>query len=270
MEKSQGQTAGLLGRVRIASPCPASWEAMEGDGRVRFCRLCHLNVYNLSEMTRGEAEALVARTEGRLCARLYRRADGTVLTKDCPTGLRAARRRVRRAAAAIFAALAGLWTAAAGQNTAPKGTKGEQAVVACEGGGRLKIRRGAPAEGEEPALKGVALDPVSAVIPGARVTLKEKGAKNPLTFTTDDEGTFSFLRPAPGTYTLRVEHTGFAPQEVKELVVAAGETLSVEFVLAPSGEMVTVGVLVVDDYTGRPGGMKVISGDTILKLPIPR
>lgn len=270
MEKSQGQTAGLLGRVRIASPCPASWEAMEGDERVRFCRLCDLNVYNLSEMTRGEAEALVARAEGRLCARLYRRADGTVLTKDCPTGLRAARRRVRRAAAAVFAALAGLWTAAAGQNPAPKGARGEQAVVACEGGGRLKIRRGAPAAGEEPSLKGVALDPAGASIPGARVTLKEMAAKNPLTFTTDDEGTFSFLRPEPGTYTFGVEHIGFARLEVKELVIAPGETLNVEFVLAPSGEMVTVGVLVVDDFVDRPGGMKVISGDIIRKLPIPR
>jgi hypothetical protein len=29
--------------MRVASPCAASWGAMEGDGRVRFCRLCSLN-----------------------------------------------------------------------------------------------------------------------------------------------------------------------------------------------------------------------------------
>src|SRR5260370_15414772 len=47
------------------------------------------NVYNLSEMTRREAEALVREKEGQLCARLYRRADGTILTSNCPAGLRA-------------------------------------------------------------------------------------------------------------------------------------------------------------------------------------
>lgn len=66
---------------------------MEGDERVRFCRQCELHVYNISEMTKADAESLVARTEGRLCGRMYRRADGTILTKDCPVGVRALRRR---------------------------------------------------------------------------------------------------------------------------------------------------------------------------------
>ena len=42
----------VLGRMRVASPCGVSWDSMDGDGRVRFCRLCSLNVYDLSEMTR--------------------------------------------------------------------------------------------------------------------------------------------------------------------------------------------------------------------------
>jgi hypothetical protein len=81
-----------LDQVRVASPCEASWDAMEGDGRVRFCRACRLYVYNLSGMTRPQAEALVQSAEGRLCVRFYRRADGTVLTRDCPVGLAAWRR----------------------------------------------------------------------------------------------------------------------------------------------------------------------------------
>ena len=76
--------------VRIASPCRASWADMAGDEKVRSCGQCKLNVYNLSEMTRAEAETLIQRTEGRLCVRLYRRIDGTVLTKDCPEGARPA------------------------------------------------------------------------------------------------------------------------------------------------------------------------------------
>ena len=55
-----------IDRLRIASPCPASWERMEGDERVRHCAVCNLNVYNFAEMTRDEVNALIARSEGRL------------------------------------------------------------------------------------------------------------------------------------------------------------------------------------------------------------
>jgi hypothetical protein len=73
---------------------------MTGDNRVRFCTECRLHVYNFAELTRTEAEDLLRTTEGRLCGRLYRRADGTVITKDCPVGLRAVRRRVAKIATA--------------------------------------------------------------------------------------------------------------------------------------------------------------------------
>jgi hypothetical protein len=118
----------LLDRVRIASPCPMRWEDLspiaEGvaggavervaggvawgaaGGRVRHCGRCGLNVYNLSNMTRGEAESLLAAHAGsgdRLCAGFYRKADGTVLTRDCPVGRLAVRRRARLALTRIAA-----------------------------------------------------------------------------------------------------------------------------------------------------------------------
>jgi hypothetical protein len=40
--------------------------------------------YNLSGLSGAEAEALIRDNEGQLCVRSYRRADGTVLTGDCP------------------------------------------------------------------------------------------------------------------------------------------------------------------------------------------
>jgi hypothetical protein len=90
--------------IKIATPCPADWNAMTGDGRVRFCGQCQLNVYNLSGMSRADAERLVSNHEGRLCVRFYRRHDGTILTQDCPVGLRALRRRAARWATAAFTA----------------------------------------------------------------------------------------------------------------------------------------------------------------------
>jgi len=78
--------------------------SFEGE-RVRFCSGCNRNVYNLSAMTQREAAALVYKTEGRLCVRFYRRADGTLLTQDCPVGLRALKRRVAWVAQLLFGML---------------------------------------------------------------------------------------------------------------------------------------------------------------------
>ncbi|MBI3272884.1 MAG: hypothetical protein HYZ53_28105 [Planctomycetes bacterium] len=99
-----------LDHVRVASPCHESWAGMTGDDRVRFCGRCRLNVYNLSAMTREEAQALVGAKEGRRCIRFFRRPDGTLLTRDCPYGWRAIRRRlawIGGCAAAVLALAAG-------------------------------------------------------------------------------------------------------------------------------------------------------------------
>ena len=79
-----------LSDIRIATPCPMKWDDMEGDDTVRFCRQCSLHVYNFSTMTPDEiGEVIDSRTEnGRLCAGWFRRADGTMITRDCPVGLR--------------------------------------------------------------------------------------------------------------------------------------------------------------------------------------
>jgi hypothetical protein len=95
------RTLPLLESLRIATPCTASWEAMEGDDRVRFCGDCKKNVYNLSAMPRGEAEALLLEREGTKCVRLSQRADGTVITGDCDVGVRRRRRRRLAVGAAV-------------------------------------------------------------------------------------------------------------------------------------------------------------------------
>ena len=82
---------------------------MYGNGRKRFCGDCKLNVYNLSDMTRQDAENLLLTSEGRLCVRFFRRADGTVLTKNCPVGWQAVKRRVSRVATAVFSIVAGFF-----------------------------------------------------------------------------------------------------------------------------------------------------------------
>ena len=101
-----------LDHVRVAAPCNADWEQMFGNERARFCGQCNLNVYNLSSMTRSEAENLIARNEGKLCVRFYRCQDGSIITENCPVGLRALKRKlsyVRKAiASAVITFFAGL------------------------------------------------------------------------------------------------------------------------------------------------------------------
>ncbi|WP_254510852.1 hypothetical protein [Anatilimnocola floriformis] len=101
--------------IQIASPCTADWKAMAGDDRVRHCGDCQLRVYNISEMTRDEAEAFLAQREGRTCIRMFKRPDGTVITRDCPVGLAAVRAKVVRlslATAGLMLAMFAMATAA--------------------------------------------------------------------------------------------------------------------------------------------------------------
>lgn len=90
-----------LDDVRVAAPCSADWDNMFGNERVRFCDQCQLNVFNLSEMSKEDAERLIGQTEGRLCVRFYKRQDGSIITQNCPVGLRAIKRRLSRAATAV-------------------------------------------------------------------------------------------------------------------------------------------------------------------------
>jgi hypothetical protein len=83
---------------------------MFGNDRVRFCGECKLNVYNLSGMTRTEAESLIINTEGRLCVRFYRRRDGSILTQDCPVGWEKVKHRARLFTTAAASLLMSLLT----------------------------------------------------------------------------------------------------------------------------------------------------------------
>jgi len=78
---------------------------MTGDDRARFCGQCQKNVYNLSAMTRTQIETLIREKEGKFCGRFYRRADGRLLTADCPLRLRRMRERLAGLGGALCAFL---------------------------------------------------------------------------------------------------------------------------------------------------------------------
>jgi len=101
---------------------------MTGDDRVRRCARCDQKVFNLSALSRLEAEALLERTSGQVCTTYFQRADGTVLTADCPeTRWLTLRRRVSGATAVAAASLLTIWTSVA---PASRGGRIEQTLAA--------------------------------------------------------------------------------------------------------------------------------------------
>lgn len=75
----------LLAHVRIAAPCPVAWRDMQGDEKQRLCGQCNQQVHNLAGLTSAEVVALLRRPGERPCTQVFRRLDGTLLTKDCPS-----------------------------------------------------------------------------------------------------------------------------------------------------------------------------------------
>jgi hypothetical protein len=247
-----------LDNLRVASPCPTNWESMQGDDKVRHCELCNLNVYNISALSRREAAALITRSEGRLCARLYRRADGTVITKDCPVGLRAIRRRAARMTAAAFAALVTLATCAFGQ---------KKDKTSCRQQVTITKNSNQTTNGMS-AVTGAILDPNGAVIPGAGITLSPQSNLNPIKTVTDNEGKFTVSGLESGTYKITVEAAGFKKVQLLEVKLASRETVSVEAILLLKDSYVTVGIIGEPSLIDRPLGTFIIDQKMIQNLPI--
>ena len=249
-------------RLRIASPCPISWDSMTGDNRVRFCGHCQLNVYNISELSRSEAQKLIASTEGGLCARLFRRDDGTILTKDCPVGLRALRRRVAKRGAAILAAIVSLSGAVIGQQSSSKDRKSS-----CSPQTRITLTK-INSNPSAKALSGTVLDQAGILIPGAKVTVTNIETKEIQKISTNDAGSFE-LTVAPGSYSIAIDLTGRKCLNVKSVVVEKDKLTNIEIILESSQTGENVGFLIDGlDLIDTPPGTTIITEKMIRNLPI--
>lgn len=87
----------------VEQPCKANWEAMEGDGIVRFCRLCRKDVHDLSAMGEAAAQEFLSKG-GQACVRYQFDGDGRVLFVD---RAKAVLPRLAAAAALAFTSVAG-------------------------------------------------------------------------------------------------------------------------------------------------------------------
>jgi hypothetical protein len=249
-----------LDGIRVASPCPISWEQMRGNDRVRFCTECQLNVYNFAELTRTEAEEVLRTTEGRLCGRLYLRADGTLITKDCPVGFRATRRRAARLAGAVFAALISMVSVVLGQKQSAQDKACRQQVKITSKFEQLPAGSG--------RVTGILLDPNGAVVAGAKITFVDRATNKTYSATSTDEGLFT-RNLSPSVYAVAIESPGFKRVLIRELKVAAHEAKKLEATLLPADDTVLIGVIAETSLIERSTSeiKTVFDSKTIERLP---
>jgi hypothetical protein len=215
-----------IDNLRVASPCRVGWETMSGDERVRHCNLCRLNVYNLSEMTADEVRGLIAKSEGGICGRLHKRADGTIITKDCPVGFRAYQKRAARMAGAALAAIIGLFSVSYGQKEDEKSTDASKAKIV-----RTINRKN--------ILSGRIKDVSDAIVAGAEVVIFKSGGEK-LKVKSDDEGVYQTPLPA-GIYTLEIDYPGFKFYRVTRIEINDNEEVNLDITL--DSENVTMGIV---------------------------
>jgi hypothetical protein len=229
-----------VNKLRVAAPCPMSWEAMQGDDQKRFCDSCQLNVFNVAELTEPEVHALVSKSkQERVCVKLYRRVDGTVITRDCPVGLRAIRRRAIGFAGAALAAILSLFSVSYSQSRKDKDYK-------------PNIKSGifrSETSANDGILRGTVIDPNGFAIPNIAITALNLDTGQKYTAITDSKGRFQIVLLATGDYKVKIEsNAGFSSYQ-RTLSVNKNEDVQLNVILNVVGGM--MGVIEVEkDGTG--------------------
>ena len=214
----------------VATPCSVGWEKMSGDDRVRLCHSCNLNIYNIAEMTKTEIENLITKREDKVCIRLYKRADGTVLTKDCPIGIRAYYKKTARFAGTVLATILGLFSVSFGQKESTEIVDNSQVI---------HIVR-TTNQNQPSILSGMIKDEVGALIPNVQITIyKDKKKKTKV--KSNDEGIYQSPSLSAGTYFFEFKSQGFKIYKIP-LIIKDNEQVELDIILKVKNETVVVGI----------------------------
>ena len=144
-----------LDRIVIAAPCPIQWDEMPGSDTVRHCTGCAKNVYNISAMSTTDAEQFLGEKGDSECLRFFRRKDGTIITDNCPVGLRALRDRARLIGKVVAGFLSSIFAVAASYAQVPDTQNKKTAAdeTSYDGGPRM-IQKPAATKKSDPAFGG--------------------------------------------------------------------------------------------------------------------
>ena len=218
-----------LDQIQIPVPCPTDWEEMAGNDRVRYCAECKKNVYNLSKMTRHEAEALIATKRGDLCTRIVRNPDGTILTETLPAILPADGRRASPVAAALVTAIIGLSPNVVAHTSSVMHNPATGYALESKANRAIKDSQGATA-----TVAGAVFDTSGALIHTATVRLINSNTGEERTFSTSEDGKYSFAQVEAGTYAVKADAAGFATAQLQDITVQQGEQCRVDVTMKPA------------------------------------
>jgi hypothetical protein len=191
-----------IDQLQIVSPCSTDWNRMTGDEKKRFCAECDKFVYDFAQMTRQQVEAIVSINRGRMCARITRKPDGSLLTLETPPVHPIAARRASPVVNATLAVILGLNVPGAALNADALTAQ----IVAHSDDYNESAR--APYGGGEAIIGGAVFDQRGAVMPNAVVKLiSDAGVE--LKTKTSAKGEFTFANVPYGAYIMLVEAPGF-------------------------------------------------------------
>src|SRR5579863_4000136 len=120
------------------------------------------------------------------------------------------------------------------------------------------------------ALAGTIKDPSGAVVPNAMVTATSLDTGAVRTDMTGADGTYRFSLLPPGNYRVRIEASGFKPQEIPSVTVAVTETAELDRNLdvGAQSQTVTVEGEVVAIQTTSSALGTVADSRTVTELPL--
>src|SRR3954471_20623599 len=97
------------------------------------------------------------------------------------------------------------------------------------------------------SVRGTVTDPTTAVVAGAKVTLKNEGTGVTRSVTTNSDGNYSFPDVPVGSYRIEVESAGFKTEVRSKVTLNVADVRNVDMQLQPGGvsEVVDVEVAAV-------------------------
>ena len=123
---------------------------------------------------------------------------------------------------------------------------------------------------QQATVEGVVVDTSGLVVPGASVELHDPATNQHRSAVTDPSGGFRLTNVPPSVYVLRVELSGFAPFEQRDLILSVAQTARVQVTLAPASITATVSVSAQPAAldASRTSVSTVIDTDRVEELPV--
>ncbi len=95
-------------------------------------------------------------------------------------------------------------------------------------------------QGNQGTIEGIVVDQSGAAVPGAKLTSTNDATGIHFQTTTDSNGLFTFPVLPVGTYTIEVEHPGFAKLTKKNITLSVGGRLNLYLSLSVAGQTLSV------------------------------